>query len=161
MGDALAIALLEARGFSAHDFARVHPKGALGRRLLLKVGDLMHTGAELPILPSSARLDDALLEITQKSLGMTLVADDHITVIGIFTDGDLRRALANDINIHQSTLGDVMTTQFSSMKPGSLATEALSLMRARKITALPVLDESHQALGVIHLHDLLRAGIHE
>jgi len=159
MGDALAIALLEARGFSAEDFAYSHPGGALGRKLLLKVGDIMHQGREIPQVPPATRIREALLEMTAKGFGMTTVTDSEGRLLGVFTDGDLRRALDHDIDLHAATIGDNMTTRCQTVTHEALAAEALRIMEERKITSLVVLDEFRRPTGLIHLHDLLRAGI--
>ena len=158
MGDAIAITLLEARGFEAKDFARYHPGGALGKRLLLKVENLMHSGTHLPRVNENCLLSDALIEITQKSLGMTTVINDEEQLRGIFTDGDLRRTLDHNIDIHQTPIKKVMTTQCRTISKDCLAAEALQIMEQYKITALVVV-ENHNPIGVVHMHDLLRAGI--
>lgn len=159
MGDALAIALLEARGFSAEDFAFSHPGGALGRRLLLKVEDIMHTGADIPVVSQNTMMSEALLEVTAKKLGITTVVDDHGKLIGIFTDGDLRRALDQSIDIHTTPIDQVMTHQCKTIQSGQLAAEALNLMQDNKINALVVLDKDHRPEGALNMHDLLRAGV--
>ena len=159
MGDALAIALLDARGFTADDFARNHPGGSLGRRLLLHIEDLMHTHAEMPQVTPDTRLDKALLEITQKSLGMTTIIDNDGELIGVFTDGDLRRTLDKGCDIHKTLIRDVMTAVGVTVPPKLLAAEALKMMQDRKITSLVVTDEKQSPLGVVHMHDLLRAGV--
>ncbi|WP_226571730.1 arabinose-5-phosphate isomerase KdsD [Mangrovibacter yixingensis] len=158
MGDALAVALLEARGFTAEDFALSHPGGALGRKLLLRVNDIMHTGDEIPRVSEHASLRDALLEITRKNLGMTVICDDQMTIHGIFTDGDLRRVFDMGVDLHSLAIKDVMTKGGIRVKPGTLAVDALNLMQSRHITAVMVADGDHLA-GVIHMHDLLRAGV--
>ncbi|KEA53780.1 MULTISPECIES: arabinose-5-phosphate isomerase KdsD [Mangrovibacter] len=158
MGDALAVALLEARGFTAEDFALSHPGGALGRKLLLRVNDIMHTGDEIPHVSEHASLRDALLEITRKNLGMTVICDDQMTIHGIFTDGDLRRVFDMGVDLHSLAIKDVMTPGGIRVKPGTLAVDALNLMQSRHITAVMVADGDHLA-GVIHMHDLLRAGV--
>lgn len=158
MGDALAVALLEARGFTAEDFALSHPGGALGRKLLLRVNDIMHTGDEIPHVSEYASLRDALLEITRKNLGMTVICDDQMTIHGIFTDGDLRRVFDMGVDLHSLAIKDVMTPGGIRVKPGTLAVDALNLMQSRHITAVMVADGDHLA-GVIHMHDLLRAGV--
>ncbi|MAK91646.1 MAG: D-arabinose 5-phosphate isomerase [Oceanospirillaceae bacterium] len=157
VGDALAVALLEARGFTAEDFAFSHPGGSLGRRLLLKVEDIMHAGAELPVVEPATTLSEALLVVTSKGLGMTTVQLDG-QMQGIFTDGDLRRAIDNGVNIHTATMADVMTYGGKSTTPKTLAAEALKLMEDNKINAL-VVKEGDKAVGVINMHDLLRAGV--
>lgn len=158
LGDALAVALLEARGFSQEDFARSHPGGKLGRRLLLKVADLAHTGEDVPRVAATTPLADALLEITRKRMGMTIVTDADGATLGIFTDGDLRRVLASDADIHRVPVGDVMTSGGRSIKADALAAEAVHLMEEHAITSLLVTDSDNAIIGVVHLHDLLRAG---
>ena len=159
MGDALAIALLEARGFTADDFAFSHPGGALGRRLLLKIDSIMHTGDAIPRVDSGVPLSRALLEMSGKALGMTTVLNSDGTLAGIFTDGDLRRAIDRGIDIHSAKIDDVMTRNCRSIKPGMLAAEALRIMEDNKITVLVALDDQRHPLGVIHTHDLLKAGV--
>lgn len=159
MGDALAIALLEARGFTAEDFAFSHPGGALGRRLLLKVQDVMHEGNRIPMVKKGTRLGEALLEMTRKGLGMTSIIDDNNVVIGIFTDGDLRRALDHGVDPHNTTIDDVMTIKCTTITPEILAAEALKIMDDRKINALICVDEHRHAVGAINMHDLLKAGV--
>ena len=159
MGDALAIALLEAKGFSAEDFARSHPKGRLGRRLLLLVSDIMHTGEKIPIVPPTATLRDALVEMTHKGLGMTAIVDNTLKIHGIFTDGDLRRALDKKCDIHSTIITDVMTAHCKTVVADCLAVEALSLMQSHKITALLIVDKKQTLVGVLHIHDILRAGV--
>ncbi len=159
MGDALAISLLEVRGFTADDFARSHPGGKLGRRLLLLIDDLIHTGERVPRVPTGTLICDALLEMTQKGLGATAVVDDNNHVRGIFTDGDLRRALDNDIDLHKTTIDDVMTCDCTLISPGLLAAEALKIMEDGKFNALLVVDDSKQLIGALNMHDLLRAGV--
>lgn len=159
MGDALAVALLQARGFTAEDFALSHPGGILGRRLLLRIEDIMHSGAKIPVVPPSTSLLDALGEITTKGFGMTTVCNDNGVLLGVFTDGDLRRALDNGSDIQSVTIDDVMTRNPTTVSAGTLAAEALTVMEARKITALVVTDEQLHPVGVLHMHDLLRAGL--
>jgi arabinose-5-phosphate isomerase len=159
MGDALAIALLEARGFSAEDFAFSHPGGALGRKLLLRVNDIMHQGREIPRVPPQTVIREALLEMTAKGFGMTTVTDADGRLLGIFTDGDLRRALDRGIDFHHTRIADFMSTRCKTVTGEALAAEALRVMEESKITALVVVDHGHRPTGVIHLHDLLRAGI--
>lgn len=159
LGDALAVALLQARGFTAEDFAFSHPSGALGRRLLLKVGDVMHRGDRVPRVTYETNLLNALTEITEKGFGMTTVVDDANTIIGIFTDGDLRRALDRGEDVRSVVIGDVMTRSPLTTQPSTLAAEALTIMENRKITALVVADEKNQPVGVLHMHDLLAAGL--
>jgi arabinose-5-phosphate isomerase len=159
MGDALAIALLEIKGFSANDFARSHPGGRLGRRLLLKTHDIMHTDEAMPCVPTTAILRDALIEMTRKGLGMTAVVDIGQQVKGIFTDGDLRRALDKQIDIHHTCITQVMTKQCKTITAHCLAVDALSMMQTYKISVLLVTDGHQTLVGVLHMHDLLRAGV--
>lgn len=159
MGDALAIALLEARGFSAEDFAFSHPGGALGRRLLLKVEDVMHTGGRIPMVKNDTPLSDALMEMTSKGMGMTTIVTDDNHLLGIFTDGDLRRALDQNIDIHHTPIGQVMTSSPKTARANMLAAEALGIMDHGKISVLAVVDEHNTPIGAIHLHDLLKAGV--
>lgn len=159
MGDALAIALLEARGFSAEDFAFSHPGGTLGRRLLLKVEDIMHTGGQLPMVATDTKLSDALLEMTSKGLGMTLVVNDDQQLLGIFTDGDLRRTIDHNIDIHNTAINQVMTKNCKTARANMLAAQSLAIMEERKITVLAVIDENNRPIGAVHLHDLLKSGV--
>jgi arabinose-5-phosphate isomerase len=159
LGDALAIALLEERGFSVEDFALLHPAGALGRRLL-RVEDVMHRGAEVPLVPEHASLKDSLVEITSKRLGVTGVVDVAGALLGIVTDGDLRRGLERDADIRSLTARDLMTRAPKTIGGGALAAEAVAIMERHAITSLFILEDgSGRPAGVIHLHDLLRAGI--
>lgn len=158
MGDALAVALLKARGFTAEDFALSHPGGALGRKLLLRVSDIMHTGDEIPHVNKHASLRDALLEITRKNLGMTVICDESMKIDGIFTDGDLRRVFDMGGDMRQLGIAEVMTPGGIRVRPGILAVDALNLMQSRHITSVLVAD-GDQLLGVLHMHDLLRAGV--
>lgn len=159
LGDALAIALLEARGFTAEDFAFSHPGGALGRRLLLKVENVMHAGDSLPRVSRGTSLRDALLEMTQKGLGMTVVTEDDGRLAGIFTDGDLRRALDKGIDVRDALIDDVMTLHGKTARAEMLAAEALKIMEDHKISALVVVDERDHPTGAFNLGDLLRAGV--
>lgn len=159
LGDALAIALLEARGFTAEDFAFSHPGGALGRRLLLLVDDIMHTGDEIPQVNQNTSIREALLEVTRKRLGMTAVTDDTGKLIGIFTDGDLRRTLDQEIDLKQTRIRDVMTAGGTTISPGILAAEALQVMQSRKINALIVTDAEQRPVGALNMHDMLKAGV--
>ena len=159
LGDALAIALLEARGFTPEDFAFSHPGGALGRRLLLKVEHVMHSGAELPAVAHGASLRETLLEMTQKGLGMTLILASDQSLAGIFTDGDLRRALDKGIDVREASIDDLMTHGGKTARPEMLAAEALKIMEDHKIGSLPVVNEHNQAIGALNMHDLLRAGV--
>ena len=159
LGDALAVAVLEARGFTEEDFARSHPGGALGRRLLLYVEDLMHTGQALPLVTPNTLLREGLLEMSRKGLGMTTVADETHRLLGIFTDGDLRRALDKHVDLHQTLIGEVMTRNPKFATPRMLAAEAVHLMESHQITALPVIDTQGIVVGALNVHDLLRAGV--
>ncbi|RJS92243.1 KpsF/GutQ family sugar-phosphate isomerase [Salinisphaera sp. Q1T1-3] len=161
MGDALAIALLEAREFTIEDFARSHPGGSLGRRLLLTVADLMHTGDALPLVDRDAALRDALLEMTAKGLGMTGVIDAHGRLAGLFTDGDLRRTLDRDIDIKTATIGDHMTVEPKTVAADVLAAEAVRLLETHRIGggALMVVDDDNRPVGALNMQDLLRAGV--
>lgn len=159
MGDALAIALLEARGFTADDFAFSHPGGALGRRLLLKIDSIMHTGEGIPKVSLGTSLSGALLEMSSKALGMTTVVDQHGVLQGIFTDGDLRRALDSAADIRNCPIEEVMTKNGLTISPGTMAAEALRVMEDHKVTVLVAVDEQRHPVGVIHTHDLLKAGV--
>lgn len=158
MGDALAMALMQARGFTSEDFALSHPGGALGRKLLLKLADIMHTGSALPLVTPTTVIRDALLEISQKGLGMTAVVDDHQQLVGIFTDGDLRRILDKRIDIHSALIGDVMTVNPTVAEPNMLAAEGLNLMQNKSINGL-ILCEQGKVVGALNMHDLLKAGV--
>jgi arabinose-5-phosphate isomerase len=159
MGDALAVALLEARGFTAEDFAFSHPGGALGRRLLLKVETVMHAGAELPQVQRGTLLKDALMEMTRKGLGMTAIVEANGKLAGIFTDGDLRRTLDRTIDIHHTTIDEVMTVHGKTARADMLAAEALKIMEDHRINALVVVDKEDRPIGAFNLSDLLRAGV--
>ncbi len=159
MGDALAVALLEARGFSAADFARTHPGGVLGRRLLLRIADIMHSGEEMPTVSAGALLREALVEMSRKGLGMTAVVEGRLRVSGIFTDGDLRRALDRGVDVHRALVHEVMTRDCFTIERECLAAEALAMMQQRRINALLVVDEARSLVGVLNMHDLLRAGV--
>ena len=159
MGDALAIALLEARGFTAEDFAFSHPGGALGRKLLLRLSDVMHSGEEIPrVLPETPMLD-ALMEMSQKGFGMTTVMDPAGDLLGIFTDGDLRRSIDRGVDIRIATVGELMNTAPKMLRDNTLAAEALALMEQARINVLLVTDEQQKLVGVVKINDLLRAGI--
>ncbi|MCG9577148.1 KpsF/GutQ family sugar-phosphate isomerase [Vibrio tubiashii] len=158
MGDALAMALMQARGFTAEDFALSHPGGALGRKLLLKLSDIMHVGDNLPLVTPNTVVRDALLEISQKGLGMTAVVDDHQQLVGIFTDGDLRRILDKRIDIHSALIGDVMTVNPTIAAPNMLAAEGLNLMQDKSINGL-ILCDNGKVVGALNMHDLLKAGV--
>lgn len=159
MGDALAVALLESRGFTAEDFARSHPSGSLGKRLLLRVSDVMHTGDEIPAVGEHVPLSEGLLEMTRKSLGMTAIVDGSMRILGIFTDGDLRRTLDSGIDVHKTGMKSVMHRHCKTISPDVLAAEAVHLMEEHKITALLVADKDFRLVGALNVHDLFRAGI--
>jgi arabinose-5-phosphate isomerase len=159
MGDALAVSLLEARGFTAEDFARSHPGGRLGRRLLLLIDEVMHTGERIPQVSATVSLRDALVEMTSKGLGMTAVIAADGTLAGIFTDGDLRRVLDHRVDVHQVGISEVMTTGCKTARQGILAAEALQIMEEYKINALLVVDKQDRLIGALNMHDLLRAGV--
>jgi arabinose-5-phosphate isomerase len=159
MGDAIAIALLEARGFSADDFALAHPGGILGRRLLLHVSDIMHTGDEMPCVCKDTLLSDTLVVMTQKGLGTAAIIDRKKHVIGIFTDGDVRRSLDSGADVHKTTVGDVMTENCKTVMSDCLAATALAMMDKHKINALLVVDEKGILIGVLNMHDMLRARV--
>jgi arabinose-5-phosphate isomerase len=159
MGDALAISILQKRGFTAEDFALSHPGGTLGRRLLLRVDEIMHTGASIPKVSFDALLKTALVEMTQKKLGMTTIVNAEDELMGIFTDGDIRRAFDDNANIHETVIHQVMTKNPKSIKPGTLAAEALHTMETYKITSLIVANDPKHPVGIVHMHDILRAGV--
>ena len=161
MGDALAIAVLEARGFTEEDFARSHPGGSLGRRLLLHVEDVMRKGDELPRVGPEALLSEGLVEMSRKGLGMTTIVDAADHVLGVFTDGDLRRALDREVDVHRTRMREVMTAGGKVAEPRMLAAEAVHLMQTYSITSLPVVsaDAERKLVGALNVHDLLRAGV--
>lgn len=159
MGDALAVSLLEARGFTRDDFALSHPGGSLGKRLLLRVSDVMHVGEQIPSVLESAFISDALLEMTEKKLGMTAIVNEQNQVRGIFTDGDLRRMLARNLDIHSTHITDVMTAKCALISENILAAEAMQIMEQKKINALIVVNDEQQATGALNMHDLIHAGI--
>ncbi|MEW5756741.1 MAG: KpsF/GutQ family sugar-phosphate isomerase [Pseudomonadota bacterium] len=160
MGDALAVSLLESRGFTAEDFALSHPGGSLGRRLLLHVSDIMHRGEAIPKVAAEAFLGEALVEMTRKGLGMVVMVDAQNNVLGVFTDGDLRRVLDHgEVNVHRIRVADHMTRNCRVARPHMLAAEALKMMEQFKINALPVVDEHKGLVGAFNMHDLLRAGV--
>ena len=159
MGDAMAVALLNARGFTADDFALSHPGGSLGRRLLLRVSDIMHDGERLPKVRQDAIIKDALLEISRKGLGMTAVVDPNDVLLGIFTDGDLRRILDQQVDVHTTSIASVMTARCITVHPEMLAAEALKIMEDKKINGLVVVNKQQCPIGAFNMHDLLRAGV--
>jgi arabinose-5-phosphate isomerase len=160
VGDALAVALLEARGFTAEDFARSHPAGSLGRRLLLHISDVMHAGSEVPRVRPDATASEALVEMSRKRLGMTAVVDGDDRLLGVFTDGDLRRALDDaQIDLRTTAVQALMTRSPKTIGPHQLAVEAAHLMEAHKINGLVVVDEQLHVVGALNIHDLLRARV--
>lgn len=159
MGDALAVALLKLRGFTAEDFAMSHPSGSLGKRLLLRVADVMRTGQDIPQVPPDARLTTGLLEMSQKGLGMTAIVDAQARILGIFTDGDLRRALDADMDIQKLAMHEIMHTKCKTTTSDILAAEAVHLMEENQITSLLVADDENRLIGALNIHDLFRAGI--
>jgi len=159
MGDALAIALLEARGFSAEDFAMSHPAGTLGRKLLLMVQDVMRTGNDIPRINSEANINSALIEISAKGLGMTAIVDEQQQLVGVFTDGDLRRTLDQGHDLIQTPISKVMTSNCKTVTPLGLAAEAVKIMETCKVTGLLVLDDNKQLVGALNIHDLFHAGV--
>ncbi|MCP3868953.1 MAG: KpsF/GutQ family sugar-phosphate isomerase [Gammaproteobacteria bacterium] len=159
MGDALAVALLEARGFTELDFARSHPGGSLGRRLLLHIGDIMHSGDKIPVVSESAALREALIEMTNKGLGMTAIVDDDGRLTGIFTDGDLRRTLDREVDFHRCSISEVITRGCRTVESHILAAEGLRIMQDDKINALLVVDSDKRLVGALNMHDMLRAGV--
>jgi arabinose-5-phosphate isomerase len=159
MGDALATALLEARGFTVEDFARSHPGGALGRKLLLHVRDVMRRGDDLPRVGAAFPLAQGLVEMSRKGLGLTAVIDEQGLLLGVFTDGDLRRALDRGLDLRTTAMSDVMTAHPRCIDPGALAAEAVNRMQDHRVTALLVVDGDRRLVGALNIHDLLRAGV--
>ena len=159
MGDALAVALLKSRGFTAEDFARSHPSGSLGKRLLLRVADVMRKGTDIPAVGPDVPLRDGLMEMTQKGLGMTAVVDAKGKIMGVFTDGDLRRALDDGADIRTTTMRQVMRANPKTTSADVLAAEAVNVLEENKITSLLVADDEHSLIGALNVHDLFRAGI--
>ena len=159
MGDALAIALLKSRGFTAEDFARSHPSGSLGKRLLMRVSDVMRSGDRIPAVRDNVTLRDGLLEMTDKGLGMTAIVGDDMQLEGIFTDGDLRRTLDTGADIHSTKIRDVMHSNCKTTSADILAAEALHLLEENKITSLLVTDNDNKLIGALNIHDLFREGL--
>jgi arabinose-5-phosphate isomerase len=157
MGDALALALLKERDFSAKDFAILHPGGALGQRLLKNVEDLMHTNSEIPFVKPETPMQETIIEMTGKRLGTTLVIDDDGVLVGIFTDGDLRRLAQQDKDFFSRVTRDVMIKNPKTIEPGEILDKALAIMEKHSITVLPVIDKEHRPVGIIHLHDILKS----
>ena len=159
MGDALAVALLEARGFTEEDFALSHPGGSLGRRLLLHVSDIMHSGDDMPRVSPDVSISEALLEMSSKGMGMTAIVDDSDGVLGIYTDGDLRRTLDRNIDLKKTRIDEVMTRNCKTVDTHDLAAEVLKLMEDHKINGALVTDDDNKLIGALNMHDLLRAGV--
>ena len=159
MGDAIAITLLNARGFTPEDFAKSHPSGALGRRLLTLVSNIMKSGDDIPIVSKETSIIDSLLVMSQKSLGMVLITDKNNTLLGIFTDGDLRRALKKNINFQDLSIKDVMTQNCKSIQPNKPALIALQMMEEYSLNSLPVVDGNNQVIGAINMHTLMQAKV--
>ena len=159
MGDALAVALLQNRNFTAEDFALSHPSGSLGKRLILRVADVMHIGDEIPSVDANVQLSDGLMEMTQKNLGMTAIVDNDNRLLGIFTDGDLRRTLDAGIDIHKTKIESIMHRDCKVTSPDILAAEAVRIMEKYKITGLLVTDDENRLIGALNIHDLFRAGV--
>jgi arabinose-5-phosphate isomerase len=159
MGDALAITVLQSRGFSRDDFARSHPGGVLGRRLLLYVEDVMHSEKRMPLVPSGTSLTNALLEMSTKGLGMTGIVDSEARLIGLYTDGDIRRSLNNSVSISSCRIDDVMTNNPQTVSPRTLAAEVVELMQQRSINGVFAVDTDGRPVGALNTLDLIRAGI--
>lgn len=159
MGDALAVSLLEARGFTEEDFARSHPAGQLGKRLLIHVQDIMHMGDEMPVVQKQASLSDTIMEMTNKRLGMVVITDKEMIVQGVFTDGDLRRIMAQALDPHKTLIGDVMISNAKTIQGGALAAEAVKMLQQHKIQGLLVTDDQCRLQGVLNFNDLLQAGV--
>lgn len=159
MGDALAIALLEARDFSSDDFAMSHPQGALGKRLLLRLEDIMHAGEQVPKVSAQATISEALIEISAKGLGMAAVIDEACLFVGIFTDGDLRRVIDAKVDIHHTPIGEVITRNAITAHKNMLAAEALNILETKRINGLIVLDEQRRPIGAFNMLDLLKSGV--
>lgn len=159
MGDALAVSLLETRGFTAEDFARSHPAGQIGKRLLLHIQDIMHTGDAMPLAAQTASLSEVIMEMTKKRLGMVAIVGDDLKIEGVFTDGDLRRMLAQSLDPHNTRVGDVMTRNGKTIQPQALAIEAVKMLQQYKIQGLLVADDESRLMGVLNFNDLLQAGV--
>lgn len=159
MGDALAIALLDNRGFTEEDFAHSHPGGQLGRRLLLHIGDIMHTGSDIPQVGPQARLSEAIMEMTRAGIGMTAITDSDSRILGIFTDGDLRRTIEKRLDPHQTSIESLMTRDCTCVTADILAAEGLQIMQDKRINALLVVDEDEKLIGALNMHTMLRAGV--
>ena len=158
-GDAIAIALLQAKGFTRDDFAMSHPGGALGRKLLLKVCDVMHSGDDLPLVNHDICITEALYEISKKGLGMTAIIDDQRKLVGIFTDGDLRRVIDAEVNLRTTPIADVMTRNCVTITDGVLAAQALQVMDSKNINGLIVIDKDRHPIGALNMLDMVKAGV--
>lgn len=158
MGDALAVALMGARGFTANDFALSHPGGSLGRKLLLFIDELMHSGDDFPEVSRDTVISEALVEMTSKRLGMTAIVEDD-KLVGIFTDGDLRRSIEKQLDLHTTRIDAAMITDCKTLSPGTLAAEAVQIMEHNEISVLIVVDDDNRPVGALHMHDLLKAGV--
>jgi len=159
MGDALAVSLLESRGFTAEDFARSHPAGQLGKRLLVHVQDVMHSGDQMPVVGQQASVSETIVEMTNKRLGMVAITDTEMRVLGVFTDGDLRRIMAQTLDLHTTSIGDVMTTNGKTINAQALAAEAVKMLQQYKIQGLLVVDDDTRLQGLLNFNDLLQAGV--
>ena len=159
MGDALAVSLLESRGFTAEDFARSHPAGQLGKRLLVHVQDVMHSGDQMPVGGLKASVSETIVEMTNKRLGMVAITDSEMRVLGVFTDGDLRRIMAQTLDLHTTSIGDVMTTNGKTINAQALAAEAVKMLQQYKIQGLLVVDDDTRLQGLLNFNDLLQAGV--
>jgi arabinose-5-phosphate isomerase len=159
MGDALAVSLLQTRGFTAEDFARSHPAGQLGKRLLIHIQDIMHSDDEMPVISAGASLSEAIVEMTKKRLGMIAIVDKEMKLLGVFTDGDLRRTLEQALNPHKIAVGEVMTRNGKTIQPQALAVEAVKMMQQYKVQGLLVVDDNSHLKGVLNFNDLLQAGV--
>ena len=159
MGDALAVSLLETRGFTAEDFARSHPAGQLGKRLLLHIQDIMHRGDKMPIVSESSSVSEAIVEMTKKRLGMVAITDKDMKVQGVFTDGDLRRMLEQALDPHKTAVGELMTRNCKTIQTRALAVEAVKILQQYKVQGLLVVDEDARLQGVLNFNDLLQAGV--
>ena len=159
LGDAIAIALLEARGFNTNDFAKSHPGGKLGKRLLLKVSNIMHTGKDFPCVRSDSKLSETLLEVSSKGLGIAVVIDSSNKMKGVFTDGDLRRALNKKIDIHATRISQLMSKKAKTIREDELAINALDIMQSNAIYSLVVFDSKNYPIGIIRMHDLIESGL--
>jgi arabinose-5-phosphate isomerase len=159
MGDALAVSLLQTRGFTRDDFARSHPAGVLGRKLLLHISDIMHTGEDMPRCAPESTVSEAIVEMTRKRLGLSAVVDAELKILGVYTDGDLRRTLDRNLDPHVTRIAEVMTQGARTIRPEALAVEAVGMMQEFRIQAVLVADDSNRLVGVLNFQDLLAAGV--